>query len=55
MPFSKVKNWLTGYNPNASEEGSDPFRYNAYWGGAHQYGAFLNQAGEENYAQIAMN
>ena len=55
MPFSKVKNWLTGYNPNASEEGGNPFRYNAYWGGVPQYGAFLNQAGEENYAQIAMN
>ena len=53
MPFSKVRSWFTGFNPNATE-GTSPFRYNAYWGGAPKYRKFLSREAED-YAQIAMD
>lgn len=53
MPFSKVKSWFTGYNPNAGE-GASPFRYQAYWGGAPKYAKFLKEAVDNDYSQIAI-
>ncbi len=51
MPFSKVRSWFTGYNPNAAAGASD-FRYNNYWGGVPKYRKFLQDAADEHYSQV---
>ena len=55
MPFSRVRSWFTGYNPNASADEKSPFRYNAYWGGAPKYKNFLEQARQDNYGGLELD
>ncbi|MGH1421232.1 MAG: flavin-containing monooxygenase [Hyphomonas sp.] len=54
MPFAQVKSWFTGYNPNAKNEGTSDFRYNAYWGGAPRYKATLQKVCDEGFPHIEM-
>ncbi|MGH1421230.1 MAG: hypothetical protein ACRBEQ_05385 [Hyphomonas sp.] len=42
------------YNPNAKNEGTSDFRYNAYWGGAPRYKATLQKVCGEGLPHIEM-
>ena len=51
MPFSKVKSWFTGFNPNLPKSA---VRYYAYWGGAPKYTGFLEQEAADSYRHVEM-
>ncbi len=55
MPFRKSQSWFTGYNSNVDGHEAGHIRYQAYWGGAPRYKAFLDRAVEEQYRHIAMD
>lgn len=55
MPFRKTKSWFTGYNSNVAGHEAGHVRYQAYWGGAPRYKAFLDKAAEEGYRQIDLD
>ena len=52
MPFRKSKSWFTGYNSNVAGHEAGHVRYQAYWGGAPRYRAFLDEAAKDGYRQI---
>ena len=55
MPFRRSKSWFTGYNSNVAGHEAGKPRYQAYWGGAPKYQAFLDQSANEGYRHIKMS
>ena len=55
MPFRRSKSWFTGYNSNVAGHEAGKPRYQAYWGGAPKYQAFLDQSANEGYRRIKMS
>ena len=52
MLFRRSKGWFTGYNSNVEGHHEGQIRYQAYFGGAPQYAAQINEAAADGYRGI---